>query len=80
MISNLFDEFPQDPLTPALSQQARLGELAIESGHIRKRIWLGEGASCGPLHKVQRNSGVPSPLGEKDRMRGSLKSAQPELI
>jgi hypothetical protein len=61
----------KDPLTPALSQQARLGELATKSGHIRKRIWQGAGAGCGPLPEVERSSGVRSPLGEKDRMRGS---------
>jgi hypothetical protein len=31
-----------------------------------------EGPSCGALIEEKRNSGVPSPLGEKDRMRGSL--------
>jgi hypothetical protein len=33
----------EDPLILSFSPQARLGVLAIESGHIRKRIWLGEG-------------------------------------
>jgi hypothetical protein len=70
----------EDPLTLALSQQARLGELAIESGHIRLRIWLGEGAGCGPLHKVERNSGVPSPppypLVDMAALRGNLAKAR----
>ncbi len=30
----------------------------------------GEGAGCGPIPKVEGNSSVPSPFGEKDRMRG----------
>jgi hypothetical protein len=36
------DEF-QDPLILSFSPQARLGELAIISSHIRKRIWLEKG-------------------------------------
>src|SRR5579864_5310249 len=31
----------------------------------------GEGVGCGPGPSVEDVSGVPSPLGEKDRMRGS---------
>jgi hypothetical protein len=34
--------FAEDPLTLSLSQQARLGELAIQRGRIRKRMRLGE--------------------------------------
>ena len=30
----------------------------------------GEGAGCGLIHRAEDNSGVPSPLREKDRMRG----------
>ena len=32
---------------------------------------LGEGAGCGPRIEGADNSGVPSPLGERDRVRGS---------
>jgi hypothetical protein len=65
----------QDPLTPALSKQARLGELATQRRHIRKRIWRGEGAL---LHALRVNfdavarSIVLSPLGERDRVKGDL--------
>jgi hypothetical protein len=31
----------------------------------------GEGEGSGLLREVEGYSGVPSPLGEKDRMRGS---------
>ena len=31
----------------------------------------GEGVGCCLVASVEANSGVPSPLGEKDRMRGS---------
>jgi hypothetical protein len=44
----------KDPLILSFSPQARLGALAIQSGHIRKRIWLGEGTLE-----------TPSPLGER---------------
>ena len=64
----------QDPLTPALSQQARLGELATQRCHIRSRIWRGEGAGCGSTPKVEAGSSVLSPLGERDRVRGSCKA------
>jgi hypothetical protein len=65
----------QDPLTPALSQQARLGELATQRCHIRSRIWRGEGALLSDLlvyFEAIPRSTVPSPLGEKERMRGDL--------
>ena len=32
----------------------------------------GEGAGCGLVSEVEDNSGVPSPLGERDRVRGSF--------
>ena len=32
----------------------------------------GEGAGCGPIPKVEGNSGVLSPLGKRDRVRGSF--------
>jgi error-prone DNA polymerase len=62
----------EDPLTPALSPPYPLADMASLRGKHAKACLLGEGASCGPLHRVKRNLGVPSPLGEKDRMRGSL--------
>ena len=39
----------KDPLTPALSQQARLGELATRVSRIRKRMRRGEGGRLCPL-------------------------------
>jgi NADH dehydrogenase [ubiquinone] 1 alpha subcomplex assembly factor 7 len=36
----------------------------------------GEGAGCGPLPGVEHRSSVPSPLGEKDRMRGDLQRTE----
>ena len=45
--------------------QARLGELGTLSDRIRKRMRWGRGSLA-----AADNSGVPSPLGEKDRMRG----------
>ena len=32
----------------------------------------GEGVCCSPVPGVEDSSSVPSPLGEKDRMRGSF--------
>jgi hypothetical protein len=60
---------PNSPLTLSLSPQARLGVLAISNGHIRLRIWPGEGTLLNRRAKI--NSGVLSPLGERDRVRGS---------
>jgi NADH dehydrogenase [ubiquinone] 1 alpha subcomplex assembly factor 7 len=59
----------EDPLTPALSQQARLGVLATQDGHIRKRIWRGEGVTS-----------VLSPLGERDGVRGGAQETEDGAI
>jgi adenosylcobyric acid synthase len=40
----------------------------------------GEGAGCGPPLGVERNSSIPSPLGEKDRMRVDFPLAYGALI
>jgi adenosylcobyric acid synthase len=40
----------------------------------------GEGAGCGPSSEVEAVSGVPFPLGEKDRMRGSFSLAYGAFI
>jgi hypothetical protein len=47
-------------------------ELGIKSPLTPTLSPRGEGVGCGPSPKAEGNSGVPSPLGEKDRMRGSL--------
>jgi coenzyme F420-reducing hydrogenase alpha subunit len=39
----------------------------------------GEGAGCGLVSKVEANSCVPSPLGERDRVRGSSEASQHDL-
>ena len=67
----------EDPLTLSLSPQARLGELASQRSRIRKRMRLGERTL---RTSAAGHSGVPSPLGEKDRMRGGLGSTQPDLV
>ncbi len=55
----------QAPLTPALSQQIRLGERVPEKSCIRERMQVGEGAGCGPLKDVDGQSGRSfSPRGE----------------
>jgi hypothetical protein len=68
--------------TPALPQQARLGELAIIEGHIRKRIRHGEGVSGvsfplpyprADMATLGGNLAKPR-LREKDRMRGDPES------
>src|ERR1700690_2009643 len=41
----LYMKTTSDPLTPALSQQARLGELATQSDRIRERMRLGRGSN-----------------------------------
>jgi cobaltochelatase CobN len=46
------------PLTPALSPQARLGELGSKSGHIRERIWQERGQG------VPVATEFPLPMGE----------------
>ena len=53
------------PPHPTPLPQARLGELGTLSDRIRKRMRWGRGSLA-----AADNSGVPSPLGEKDRMRG----------
>jgi hypothetical protein len=68
----------QDPLTLSLSLQARLGELAIESGHIRKRIWLGERTPeftfARQINRVP--SPPPYPLADMATLRGNLAKAR----
>jgi hypothetical protein len=54
------------PLTLSLSQQSRLGEIAIQLGQIRKRIWREkerQNSRCGQFEG-------PFSQGEKGRMRG----------
>jgi hypothetical protein len=38
----------------------------------------GEGVGCGPDTKVENNSGVLSPLRERDRVRGGFAKHQPD--
>ena len=52
------------PLTPALSPQARLGELASKRGRIRKRMRLEREFRSQPLRRR------PLSHGERDRVRG----------
>jgi adenine-specific DNA-methyltransferase len=47
------------------------GELGVKPPHTPPLSPRGEGVSCGLALKLESNSGVPSPLGEKGRMRGS---------
>jgi heme ABC exporter ATP-binding subunit CcmA len=54
------------PPHPDPLPQARLGELANQSGSIRRRMLRGSIGTSLP----KESSGVPSALGEKDRMRG----------
>jgi hypothetical protein len=55
--------------------------LPLFDSHILKRIWDGRGLSgLNPIHEGKAYSGVPSPLGEKDRMRGTLRMIQSDLI
>ena len=68
----------QDPLTPTLSQQARLGELATSSARIRERMGRGR-KSCGPFRKGGGGSGFLSPLGER-QSEGDFGTCQPELV
>jgi hypothetical protein len=62
------DKF-QDPLVLSFSPQARLGELATQSVRIRKRMRMGEGTPS--IAFAELSSSVLSPLGERDRVRGS---------
>ncbi len=39
----------------------------------------GEGAGCGPSSREEVHSGVPSPLGERDRVRGSSPCHPPDF-
>jgi hypothetical protein len=53
----------KDPLTPALSRQARLGELATQRDRIRERMRMGRGGRPYPL--IGR-----SPLPSRERGQG----------
>ncbi len=58
------------PLTPALSQQARLGELATPRNRIRKRMRMGRGGRPCPL----KCGTLPSPLaGEGGQHSGRVR-------
>jgi hypothetical protein len=70
------------PPHPNLSQQARLGELAIMKGRIHKRIRQGEGVSgvssllpypLADMATLSRNL-AKARLREKGRMSGDLES------
>jgi hypothetical protein len=58
----------EDPLILSFSPQARLGVLAIESNHIRKRIWLGEGTALrgtAPKRFTEHATTSSLPLGRE---------------
>jgi len=55
----------KSPLTPTLSPRGEGEEAAALSPR-------GEGVSCSPLPGVKASSTVLSPLGERDRVRGSF--------
>ena len=59
------------PLTPALSQQARLASLPLEIPRPQADA-MGEGQAAALSSREKGVSGVPSPLGEKERMRGDF--------
>ncbi len=62
------------PPHPNPLPQARLGELATQSGRIRERMRLGRGSSAVlPASAGEGSSSVLSPLGKRDRMRGDFR-------
>jgi hypothetical protein len=69
------------PLTQLSPGNFAKAKLPLFDSHILKRIWDGRGLSgLNPIHEGKAYSGVPSPLGEKDRMRGTLRMIQSDLI
>ena len=71
-----YDIMPVTPLTPALSPQARLGELASQRGRIRKRMRL----ERSPLATVEKASPLPHPHSLANADAISCKLAKASLL
>ena len=67
------------PLTPALSHPHPLADAETLKCQLVLASWRGEGVDRGPGPTAKGNSGVPSPLGERDRVRGDFAKHWPEF-